>query len=921
MHQSARRNTFGWIIIFLWLVYLPARAQHSLSGRVIDASTHQPLPYANVVIKGTMTGVSTDASGNFQLKTRQAFPFTLVVSAVGYASVEQIITDSGPVECSLAPQPILAGEVVITASRVAESLLQSPITVEQLDLPAIRQTPAPTFFDALEGVKGVQMTTVSLGFKVPNTRGFTNPTNVRFLQLVDGVDTQAPVIGASVANAAGPTELDIERVELIPGTASALYGMNSLNGLVNFMTRNPFDYQGLSAYQRTGVNHLNSPHTAPRLLSESAFRYAKAYHNRLAFKVNFAYLTGYDWIAHQTMDLNPEANVSVNLTGAGNPALDPVSSYGNEGPNRRTLAIGGKNYVVARTGYYEKDITDYRLQNLKADVSMHYRLRPDVEASYGYRMGRMDNVYQRTNRFRLNDYFIGQHQFQLKSPAFQFRTYLTRELSGNSYNIRSLAENLDRQFKPDDQWFSEYRASVERSLQAGTGVEESHRLARALADAGRFVPGTARYDSAVNQLIAINNWDVGAALRTEASLFHAETQYDLSRQVRFFRLLVGADYRRYSVFPDGNYFINPVEAGRNLSYNKGGAFIQVSRKLLRDQLQLNAVLRYDRNEYFRGIVNPRVGAVYTFKRNHYFRASYQNGYRFPSLFEAFSNVNSGGVKRVGGLPLMSRGIFEDSYIRTSIDAFTSAVNRQVNQQNVPLAEAISANAGLLKKSTYEYIQPERINSFELGYKSLTLNNRLYIDADFYFNFYKNFIAQVEVNQTIRREIPADSVPFHLYDRRQQARYRLWTNSTSTVYNYGSSLGVRYNFAGGFTGSGNLSYARLHRKAFNDGLEEAFNTPRWISNLSFGNPEVIKNLGFQVVWHWQDRFLWQSALGSGTVPAYYTLDAQVSLKIPPARMLVKAGGSNLLNRPYYQMIAGPTVGAMYYVTLVFDELLR
>ena len=132
-------------------------------------------------------------------------------------------------------------EVVVSASRVEESFLQSPVTVEKLNARALRLTPAPSFFDAIEHLKGVQVITPSLAFKVINARGFTNTTNVRFAQLVDGVDNQAPHIGGPIGNVLGPTDLDISAVEIVPGTAAALYGLNAINGLANFRTRNPFD--------------------------------------------------------------------------------------------------------------------------------------------------------------------------------------------------------------------------------------------------------------------------------------------------------------------------------------------------------------------------------------------------------------------------------------------------------------------------------------------------------------------------------------------------------------------------------------------------------------------------------------------------------------------------------------------------------
>src|SRR5438128_3748604 len=126
-----------------------------------------------------------------------------------------------------------------------------------MDIRAITETTAPSIYDALENVKGVQMTTSSITFKVPNTRSFNIPNNFHFMQLVDGVDMQAATLGVPLGNAIGPTELDIQSVEITPGAASALYGMNDINGMANLITKDPFTQQGLSLYQRTGVNHVD----------------------------------------------------------------------------------------------------------------------------------------------------------------------------------------------------------------------------------------------------------------------------------------------------------------------------------------------------------------------------------------------------------------------------------------------------------------------------------------------------------------------------------------------------------------------------------------------------------------------------------------------------------------------------------------
>ncbi|HEY0433839.1 MAG TPA: TonB-dependent receptor, partial [Chitinophagaceae bacterium] len=189
-----------------------------ISGKVTDQEKNAPLQDVTVQIKGSVNGTTTDASGSFQLRTRTNLPFTLVFSSVGFKSQELEVTSLGSnLQVALSTQTVLGNEVVVTASRVAESILKSPVAIEKLDIRAIRETPAPSFYDALENVKGVQMTTSSITFKVPNTRGFNIPNNFRFMQLVDGVDMQAATLGVPLGNAIGPTELDIQSVEITPG--------------------------------------------------------------------------------------------------------------------------------------------------------------------------------------------------------------------------------------------------------------------------------------------------------------------------------------------------------------------------------------------------------------------------------------------------------------------------------------------------------------------------------------------------------------------------------------------------------------------------------------------------------------------------------------------------------------------------------
>ncbi|GAB4032847.1 TonB-dependent receptor [Spirosoma jeollabukense] len=813
-------------------------------------------------------------------------------------------------------------EIVVSASRVAESVLRSPVSIEVLDARRIRLSAQPSYFDAIENLKGVQLLTSSMGFKVYNTRGFAATTNVRFVQLVDGRDNQAPHIGAPIASALAPSDLDIQQVELVPGVASALYGMNALNGLVNVLTRNPFDSQGLSIGQKTGVNHVGDADVSARLFSETSIRYARRIGDRFAFKVNLVYQAGYDWVAGNGNDLNPNGNASLNLFGADNPAYDPVNGYGNEAANRRTLTLGGKRYSIGRTGYYEAEATDYGLRNLRGDLSLHYRFSPNVELAYTYQGATLNNVYQRTNRFRLENYRLDQHSLTLTTPSIQVRAYRSSENTGDSYNIRSMAENIDKSFKSDNQWFTDFTNQFNRETQAGTTVPTALRDARAVADQGRPVPGTQTFNDLIAKLRDINNWDIGAALRVQSWMYHVEGQVEPTRVLwKRFReqsgltIQAGFDFRRYVVFPDGNYFINPTEPGNNLVYGKTGGFVQATRTFLDDKLKVAASLRLDKNYYFDARLNPRLSLVYSPTTDHNIRVSYQNGYRFPSLFEGFTNINSGGVKRVGGLPIMSKGIYENAYLVTSINAFQAAITTDVNTNGLTTNAAIQKNKGLLKQSPYTYLKPEQVNSFEVGYKGLLLRQRLYVDIDAYYMAYKNFIAQVNAN--LAKGSNPDSLAYYFSSANTQDRYRLWTNSQTKVYNYGASLGLRYSLTANWSVGGNASLAKLDRAENGDGLESAFNTPKWITNLNVSNGNLWNGIGFSVNYKHQDAFLWQSELASGNVSAINTVDAQVSYQLPKLGLLLKAGGTNLTNKRYYTFIGGPAVGGFYYTNIVWE----
>lgn len=954
--KPRRQNYFlpkTTILLFIFLSFNVLQAQQQLievSGIIKHVDTHKGIAGVQVQIENTQDTALTDQEGHFILRTRVKIPFRVSIHKEGYTSqTVEILSLSNKITIELNPQNTIINEVVISASRVPEKVLRSPIAIEKIDIKAIRESPASSFYETLENVKGLQLLTSSLTLKVPNSRGFNSPNNFRFMQLVDGVDVQSATLGVPLGNAIGPTELDIQSMEVTPGAASALYGMNAINGLASLQTKDPFTSEGLSVYFRGGVNHVDNIHHQTAPLGESAIRFAKALNQNLAIKMNASYFNGVDWISDNHTDQNPNSLITANpnFSLTNNPAEDLWNKYGDERNNRVAVKVNynGKptTFNVSRTGYFEKDLVSPEVKNIKFDAGLYYRFGDQWRTSYVYRYGLLDGTFQRGNKIRLQNATVQNHKVELTGRELTFRAYVSIENTGDSYNLKPLADNLDLTNLSNSNWRNIFQSTLQNTLNAGVSLNDAFILARQEADKNRAVPGTIAFEQLKNTITRINNWDSanagivgapetgGAKLEQKSRFYHGEITYDLSRFVKIFSLLAGIDYRLYSITPDGNNFVDfnrPVSErniplsdgtfGQDVIYQKYGAFAQLTKLFFDDRLKVNLALRVDRNPEFDTKFNPRVSIVYSPVNQHNFRASFQNGFRFPSLFEALSFVNNGNVRRVGGLTKVNEGLgyLDNSYTLASIDQFTSAVNAAVDGGATQNQAALD-NRNLLVVANLQKLQPEKINSFEVGYKSVFFNNKLVMDWDFYYNIYEGFLGQVEVAVPKNGKIGTDQAVLDMLDRSKQDRYRVYTNSNKTYKSYGTSLGIRYNLIKNYNINANVSYNDLISSNRSDLFITSFNTPKWTVNVSVGNREIIKNIGFTVVARWQDGFLWESPLASGEIPAYYTIDAQATWRIPEIKAQVKIGATNLLNRRYFQYAAGPEVGGLYYVAFTYD----
>ncbi len=900
----------------------------TIKGSVHENVSKEPLTGASISVKGKLAGATTDNKGNFSFIINEKLPVTLIISSIGYEKKEIDVTDDNQtLSVGLNQKSELMDEVVVSASRVEENILKSPVSIEKMDIQAIRQTPSINFYDGLQNIKSLEMVTSGLTYKQINTRGFNDTGNARFLQLVDGVDNQTPGLGFAVGNLFGSSDPDMESVELIPGSASALYGPVAFNGVLMMRTKDPFQYQGLIAEVKIGANHFNETYADPHPLYDFSFRYAKAFNNKFAFKVNASYFKGLDWYATNYTDVDP--GTPVELRGVNNPARNALNIYGDD--DTRTLPGIGR---VSRTGYEERDLLDYNVYSVKLNGALHYRVNDNIELIYQYNFNQGRAAYTGSNRFQLNNFNFQQHRIEMKGNNYFFRIYANIEDSKDSYNGKALGQLINKTWvqdlngnivpsdQADDMWYTRYQEAFNGNINS---VEPAnHSAARGFADQGRFVPGTQEFEQEKDKLIATTGL-MGAGILSQSKFYHAEGQYDFSNEIKVIDVLAGGNFRIYDMFTNGTLF---DDLTHKIIIKEGGAFIQLSKKLFQEKLKISGSLRYDKNQNFTGRLTPRGSVVYTVADNHNFRVSFQTGFRNPTPGDQYIKLNAGPITILGGVPDNSKGmnVYENSFTSTSLGPFFGAFGEAVAGGASP-EEAVLATKDLLVKSDVAFIKPERVQTFEIGYKSV-IAQKILLDINYYYSSYNDFILNQVVMQPASPVLGGDGKinPQAAFDllSGQSHLFQLYTNASDRVTSQGATFGITYLLMGNYELGGNLTWSdfNLHNADPND--IPAFNTPDFRSAVTFGNRTVTENAGFNIAWRWQDAFDWTGTfnqLRPGRIDAYSIFDAQVSYNVYSLKSVIKLGASNLFNKKIYQAYGSPSIGAIYYVSLVFDQFLN
>ena len=962
------------------LIVFTANAQNasSVSGTVKNASTSETIAAVSVTLKGNNSGTYTDDRGNFKLTVSQKTPYTLVFSSVGFTSKEVVVNgNTGSLNVSLTPSFVLGSDVVVSASRVSEKFLESPVTIERISSANIKSAPASGYYDILGTLKGVDVVAASILFRSVSTRGFNSSGNTRMNQLIDGMDNQLPGLNFSVSSVVGLTELDVDNIELLPGASSALYGSGGMNGTVLINSKNPFKYQGLSFQIKQGMNHVDGYERPKAPFKDYTVRWASAINNRFAYKISAQYTEAQDWLANNTSNYS-------RLIGNGNggviagtrltdPNYDGINLYGDE----TTLNINTGLIAPVKAG-----------------------ILAQLAGAYG--SGASAALAQIQGASAVYNTLAKYGAFLAGSPAtaglvpyapFLFGDakgwYKDMNVSRTGYAESDIIDPTAKNLKVTGSIHYKVNDKTEASFSAYTGSGNT------------VYTGSDRYalhDFQLSQLkfeVKSKNWMVRAyktiedagnsfnatiatrlfneAWKPSATWYQqytgAYTQYrdaglDYTAANNAARLIADAN-RPVGHIGDNSLFqslaATPISQGGGKFLDKSTLSVAEGTLNLTEMLNLN---KYDIDWLIGGTAK-----LYTLNSQGTLFAD-TTGRLFINETGAFSQISKKFFGDILKLSFSGRydkntnfagkftprfsavvKIAEDNNIRLSYQnayRFPTTQNQWINLlvgggtrlmgglpqlrdyynfNTNPAYTLASVNAfgaaaatgnvnpALLQQQKFGEFKPESMNSFELGYKTL-IGKKLLIDFYAYVGHYENFLSGVTVLQSRNAANPS---PLDVLDASKRIGYSISTNATSNVATKGWGASIDYLLPNHF-----VFTSSIYTDEIGDlptGFVSYFNAPTWRANFGFSHPGLLMNnrLGFNINLHYQDEIAYEGTFVAGKVPSYSTIDAVLTYRVPKIKSLIKLGGTNVTNKYYYTAFGSPQIGGLYYVSFAYNIL--
>ena len=348
------------LFILMLTVYASLFSQTgTINGNVKDRQTNEPLPGATVIIKGRTGSTTTDNLGNFKFLKVDTGNVVIVISYVGYNDmVLQVNVADGNIStrnASLSLIDQVGNAVVVSASKRPEKITDAPASIQVIGKKELEEFAGSNFGELISKVQGIEYVRTGVDETYFNARGFNSAFNNKVLHIADGRNSMTALSGGlPIMNRGTATKDDIDRLEVVVGPQSALYGPNAHNAVFNFITKDPRKYQGTTL----GVSAGNRNQFSAR------FRHATKIDERWAFKLTGEYVSGTEYVFYDSVygvapnRAIPEHNVDFDfrhVRGEGHlyysitPTTDVIVSGGGSTNNYLQVTTGMRNQIRGLT--------------------------------------------------------------------------------------------------------------------------------------------------------------------------------------------------------------------------------------------------------------------------------------------------------------------------------------------------------------------------------------------------------------------------------------------------------------------------------------------------------------------------------------------------------------------------------------------
>jgi iron complex outermembrane receptor protein len=472
------------VVLLLLFSVWPAAAQEtgSLAGR-IATDDGMALFGANIVVAGDaiegIRGTTSDGEGAFRIDGLPPGVYEVTASFLGYESVTTagVMIRGGQtttLDVGLAATTLIGQQVVVSASRKQEKLLDAPASISVVELDEIMDRPALSATDYIKDLAGVDQAKVGVSQSSTVIRGFNRTFTGSLLQMVDNRIARIASLRLNMGSSIPLTSEDIQRIEVVRGPGSALYGPNSANGVMHIVTRSPIGSEG-NAFSLYG---------GERSLRKATFRHASSVDGKIGFKVSGEYSKASEWAFQDPAEVIPRDNDNERLLGEIRIDLRPtddLSIIGSAGYSRiKAVQMTGQGaaqavdwstrFIQARTQYKGWFAQIFLNMNDAGDTKLLRTTQPIVDTS------RL-TVMQLQHNFGLGDrqqFTYGADvlltrpntgntthgQFEDNDNLDEYGLYLQSETNLNDQVSVMLAGRLDEHSKAEDPVFSPRAALV-----------------------------------------------------------------------------------------------------------------------------------------------------------------------------------------------------------------------------------------------------------------------------------------------------------------------------------------------------------------------------------------------------------------------------------------------------------------------------